>query len=303
MKRVALFALLSCGNLIPLEVLAAELVTQCGQTVTGPAVLGADLDCSAAADSAIHLMDSSLDLQGHSLAANIVCERPYPLGRKQGGCVIRGPGSIHGCVTSLQSVQIHAVTLSERDGLCSKLPHYPVGVGVSGTIVLVTDSDISGYPSGCVASPYEWRGGGNVTILNSTLSDCETDSAGGAPALAGLREVRVLNSTIDGGIIAGRRAYLRESNVSGIGTIYPGVRMVRDDNSVLLVDSLIAGMGTFGIDGGRIRMKRSEVTGNCLSTGDCVDIRAEVGVKLSESTCGTSVCVTTGQSCGVCTGD
>lgn len=304
MKRFALVALVSCSSLVPLAASSAELVTECGQTVTGAAVLAADLDCSAAADSVIHLYDSSLDLQGHSLGANIVCERTLPLGRKQGGCVIRGPGSVHGCVYSYQSVHVRGATLSESDGLCSNVTYPGRPTGVSGTIIVVTDSGISGYPQGCVDSPYDWRGGGNVIVVNSTLSNCETDPTGGAPALAGKQSVKVLDSTIDGWIIAGRRAYLRGTSVSGAATIYAGLRMLDEDGSAMLVDSSVASFGAFGIDGGRIRMKGSEVTGNCLGgTTGCVDIRASVGVKLSDSTCGTSLCTTTGLPCGVCTGD
>lgn len=70
--------------------LGATVVTTCGQSVSGDAVLNADLDCSAGPDPAIDLASGArLYLQGYTLTGNMTgvqCE--------VGSCKIIGPGSI-----------------------------------------------------------------------------------------------------------------------------------------------------------------------------------------------------------------
>jgi hypothetical protein len=69
--------------------IADTVVTTCGQSVTGPAVLEADLDCSAASGPAVVLANGgSLSLGGFTLTAKEVGVQCI------GRCGILGPGTI-----------------------------------------------------------------------------------------------------------------------------------------------------------------------------------------------------------------
>ena len=71
------------------DAVAATIVTTCGQSVTGPAVLAADLDCSAVSGPAVVLATGgTLSLGGFTLTASEVGVQCMGL------CSIFGPGTI-----------------------------------------------------------------------------------------------------------------------------------------------------------------------------------------------------------------
>ena len=80
----ALLLVLSAG-----EAIGATVVTTCGQSVTGPALLAADLDCSAVSGPAVVLATGgTLSLGGFTLTASEVGVQCTGL------CSIVGPGTI-----------------------------------------------------------------------------------------------------------------------------------------------------------------------------------------------------------------
>lgn len=298
MKSIVIACTATAALLLPQAALSVEVVASCGGVYEGAAVLADDLDCTGHPTPFIVLTDGALDLAGHTITANIFCEKRPSLDQRVGDCVVQGPGTVRGCIDGYR-LQISDVTMSFRAGLCDDGGAEMAAVSAWASLNLVR-SEVSGYPGSGV---YGWAGGTKGTIMKIVDSTIRHVSDRG-PAVAADR-LSIVGSTIEGQIVSGRRAQLRSSDVTGLGPHYDGVWSYPfSDGSVKLIDTTITGMTNTGIRAGNIKLKNSVVSGSCTAAAaDCKDVIAKFGVRALRSSCGTSYCEALGQSCGVCAND
>jgi hypothetical protein len=102
---------------------AATPVTQCGQVITGPAELVADLDCSAYPGDAVRVLSGPLRLRGFTLTgapgdglSAVRCIREE-VGFELGRCRVIGPGTIVGSDVGIRGniVGVKRVDLIDQD--------------------------------------------------------------------------------------------------------------------------------------------------------------------------------------------
>ncbi len=124
------------------------MVTTCGQSVSGNAVLAGDLDCSAGPDPALDLMNGTrLSLGGFTLTGKttaIFCE--------VGSCKITGPGTIQGSVPQPNSntIGVFAAKHAKLDGVT--VTNWNQGIYVLGP-GSVKNSTIQGNHMGILGAP------------------------------------------------------------------------------------------------------------------------------------------------------
>jgi hypothetical protein len=293
-----------CAAMLSSRSMAADVVDTCGQSVSGIAVLAADLDCTAAADKNIYV-EGTLDLAGHTLAANLRCG-PDDASGYYPHCSIEGPGTVNGCITSRGVVMISGATMSYTStALCEGYPNVeePPSAVVAYSIT-ITDSSISGYPTlgffGHSGFSTISASSGNALVMRSTISSTSQ------LAVQASKGVRIKDSTIVGSVFAEENVRVVRSDISGAAQDNAVRTRGETGGAVLLKQSTVSGNNGPGIGSGRIRLIDSHVFENCADPQfiNCTDLYSTGRTpRLNDSDCETSFCTTVDGPCDVCSED
>jgi hypothetical protein len=267
-SRIAFLALL----LVPVCASAMQQVTTCGQVVSGPSELAADLDCSAYAGDAITVERGPLYLRGHALIGNASGDPDFAAVECSNGVLVRrcrvvGPGEIRGASAGVRGgfVGISNALLVEnvRGIVASRLRAEDIEISGSESMAIslygpvikssIQRATISGNGAGVVA----WSCGG-----------C------GSPAGVRIRDSIVSGNTGSGLHVAPLRLVIKNSDITGNAL---------DQQAPECTEFAFSISGH--LDG-------------------CADIASVALPRIdSSSTCATSFSAATGDAWGICTAD
>jgi hypothetical protein len=259
--------------LILLGALAAEantVVRTCGQTVRGPAVLRANLDCSEFGGDAVIVYGGPLSLggfavTGHPAHSVISCrgtKRSVPGGASVGPCTIQGPGTVVGGMRGIHSGQLK-----------------------------VTDVDVTGSMMG-IASLQLKMNGGSVTACRL---------AGVAPWGAPAKH-RVRNATISGNTTGIWPQWWAADG----GFLIEGSSIIDNIGNGLLIDTPLLTIRNSTITGNGLDPTSAACTERMPVGGQtgCGDVLTSTEPVIDEgSICGTSLEMYGPGSWGSCAGD
>jgi hypothetical protein len=264
-RTLRLAQLLAVGCVLSLSVVsvrAATMVTECGQVVSGLALLANDIECDASWDMPAVLMSGPgrLMLQGHTIShvgdtdsrVGVACVM---------GCKVVGPGTISGGVGGIEAYGRVRV-----DGVMVKDARYSGVVGLLSCRVknsIVRGNGIGSGRPGVLCD-------GPLSVVGSTIENNGSGVRAGRLVVLGAK-ARILRSLI----------------ASNVGD---GV----DARSASVIDSTVTNNGAFGVAAlKKLRLSStSMVEANCQVTSDpCADIGACGRVRVTGgSICGSSMC-------------
>lgn len=331
------------GALLP-SLAASQVVevTTCGQTINGPAVLTANLDCSAySAGPAIVIADGALDLAGFSVIGNpSLTTQPGTYFNavvycgKKTTCEITGPGEITGGVNGVNAnrLKLSGVTVSNntRYGVRGYSDYSIAGRPINPDKISIEDATITANGEGGIFA-------NRCAIASTTIANNGDE---GAYCVKKLKlKTSLVTENLSAGIYLGgglrrARATIKETTVAanaggGISAEWSALKLASSEISgngragiygtsiekAQVIDTSITDNATYGWRNagnlpsqsafGKTRFISSSIESNCVtpSTPNCRDIHScGENLTLVDTTCGSSSGCY-GSSLGICSLD
>ena len=303
----------------------AVTVDTCGQIVTGVGTLAADLDCSgfASGESVTLRKGARLELNGHTLTGNsgqvvvLCCKEIEPAPAcKLAKCSVFGPGVITGGLGGIRSdradVRDLTIDVAAGDGVSAidraKIRNSTITgsafAGVDSQRIQVRESSISGHTTGLRATV-------SIKVSDSDI----TGNSGSGVSLQGANTAKrvVLKDSMvsqngDFGILATTRATVRRSEITDNGGVgIQGTKLKLKDSTV--TGNAESGLINTGLGSFPTKLKGCNFANNCLLPADptsCADLRVCTAAmpRLKATTCETSInCASPPATWGVCAFD
>lgn len=250
-------------------------VTAVGQTVpkgkTG--ILQADLTCASPTIGVFLENHATLDLNGHVIDGCTVTAASASHTDPQ-RIAVRGPGVIR---NATYGISLRAGTVRVTD----------VAIENSTSVGILGSGDFGDGPSTAKLTRVDVSGSGSAAIQATRVVAADVSVTGNGSALA--------NPAIvgwDG--VAGRRLTVT-GNASGVFAA---------DGQVKIADSQITGNDSIGVQGFRVSLSHSTVTGNTtVGPPSEADLVSSYAPRVKATTCGSSLKADGTASWGVCAGN